>query len=259
MGQESDSLTAEAGLVALRDSARLVKVAFRPLPVATRLRFSIWTLLIILIASLLIFPRQMELQYSPVQSVEAVERLPLFSVLYYAWMMASVYLLLLQRPGRTGQWIGFVLVGIFSLVYRGFWDIPFSADKDVDSVLNTAAAHVIGSMGTIPFGHPNVIYTDFPGLGAITASLATLTNLATPDAVTALMLLMDLLLAGLMYLICLRLLEDPRWAGIAALLAMQGGIVFARLPFYPGTLGLVFVSTFLLISLRHHEDVHKTI
>lgn len=214
------------------------------------LRLSLWFILVVMTTGLLIFPRHMALEYSQIQSVEAVAPLPLFGALYYGWIIALVSLLLLQGQDRAGQRTGLTLICVFSLVYRGFWDVQFSADKDVDSVLNTTAAHFIRSWGFIPFGHPNIVYTDFPGLGILTAVLANLTTLATRDAVTALMLLMDLLLAGLLYLISLRVLDDPRWAGTAALLAMQGGIVFARMPFYPGTLGLVFGSTFLLIALR---------
>lgn len=224
------------------------------------LRIVLWPILIGLIAVLLAYPRQMSLDYSPIQSLDAVKPLPLFASLYYAWMVTLTALLLLQ--GRASLWQGLALVGIFVLVYSGFWDIPFAAVKHADSVLNATTAEYIRVAGTIPLGQPNITYTDFPGLHILTATLATVTGLAMPDAVTTMTLLMDLLRAGILYLICLRLLEHPRWAGIAALLAMQGNIVSpARLPFYPGTLGLVFASMFLLMALKqqvmfaHRSDV----
>jgi len=219
------------------------------------LRPLLWLVLMAMTAALLAYPRQMALEYSPIQSLDAVEPLPLFGALYYAWMAVLVSLFLLAEPGRAGRWQGLALVGMFVLVYKGFWDIPFAADRSVDSVLNAATVGYIRSVGEIPFGHPTITYTDFPGLHVLTATLAAATGLATSDAITVILLLMDLLLAGLLYLICLRLLEDPRWAGLAALLAMQGGIMFARLPFYPGTLGLVFASLFLLLALKQGEAV----
>jgi len=227
----------------------------RPRGAAAVLRPLLWLVLVAMTVALLAYPRQMALEYSPIQSLDAVEPLPLFGALYYTWMATLVSLLLLQERGRAGQWHGLALVGVFVLVYRGFWDIPFAADKGADSVLNAATADYIRSVGEIPFGHPNITYTDFPGLHVLTATLAAVTGLPTSDVITVMVLLMDLLLAAILYLIGLRLLDDSRWAGIAALLAMQGGIVFARLPFYPGTLGLLFVSMFLLLALSQREEM----
>jgi hypothetical protein len=123
----------------------------------------------------------------------------------------------------------------------------------VDSLANATTVEYVRSAGKIPFGNPNITYVDYPGLHTLTAALAIVTGLATADAVRAMAVLMDLLMAGILYLVCLRLLEDARWAGIAALLAMQGAIMFSRWPFYPGTLGLVFVSTYLLLALVQGE------
>ncbi len=216
------------------------------------LRIALWSTLLGLTAALLAYPRQMALDYSPVQSVEVVKPLPLFASLYYMWMGMLTLLLLRSRPSL---WQGLTLVGIFVLVFAGFWDIPFAAVKHQDSVLNATTAEYIRVTGTIPVGHPNIIYTDFPGLHILTAAFATATGLAMPNAVTTITLVMDLLRAVLPYLICLRLLEDPRWAGIAALLVMQGSIVFARLPFYPGTLGVVFAAVFLLMMLSQRQVI----
>jgi len=248
------SAVPEVTVAAQPATAPATIVEARDLTLASSIfRIVLWLILVGLAAALVAYPRQMALEYSPIQSLDVVEPVPVFASLYYAWMATLVSLILLQTQGRTSHWQGLALVAVFVLVYRGFWDIPFAAVRDVDSVLNAAAAGYIRSVGEIPFGHPNIIYTDFPGLNTLTAALTSLTSLATGDAVTVIMLLMDLLLAGLLYLICLRLLDDPRWAGIAALCAMQGGIVFARLPFYPGTLGLVFVSIFLLMALRQRQ------
>lgn len=241
----AEMTTAPALVVRIRELA-LASTVLRPV---------LWLVLIGLTTALLAYPRQMALEYSPIQSLDVVEPVPVFASLYYAWMATLVSLLLLQKQGRASHWQGLALVAVFVLVYRGFWDIPFAAVKHVDSLVNTTTAEYVRSAGEIPFGHPNMIYTDFPGLHTLTAALATVTDLATPDAVTVVALLMDLLMAGILYLICLHLLKDGRWAGIAALLAMQGGIMFARLPFYPGTLGFVFVSMFILLALKQGEGM----
>ncbi len=213
-------------------------------------RYLLWLPVIALTVALLTYPRTMTLEFSPIQSLEAVAPLTQFAILYYSWMIALVALLLLQGQDRASHWQGLALVGTFVLVYRGFWDIPFAAVKHVDSVLNTTTVDYIRVTGTVPFGHPNITYADFPGLHILTVALATTIGVATEDAVTVILLAMDVLLAGVLYLICLHLLKDTRWAGIACLLAMQGSIVFAHLVFYPGTLGLVFASMLLLLALN---------
>jgi len=233
-------------------------VRIRELALATSVvRTVLWLVLIGLTTALLAYPRQMALEYSPIQSLDVVEPVPVFASLYYAWMATLVSLLLLQKQGRASHWQGLALVAVFVLVYRGFWDIPFAAVKHVDSLYNATTAEHIRSTGAIAFGHANIAYLDFPGLHILTAALATVTGLATADAVTVVALLMDLLMAGILYLICLRLLKDARWAGIAALLAMQGGIMFTRLPFYPGTLGFVFTLMFILLALKQGEGMFE--
>ena len=235
-------------------TAPALAVRIRELALASSvLRPFLWLILIGLTAALLAYPRQMALEYSPIQSLDVVEPVPVFASLYYAWMATLVSLILLLTQGRASHWQGLALVALFALVYRGFWDIPFAAVKHVDSLANATTAEQIRSLGEIPFGNPLVIYVDYPGLHTLTAALAIVTGLATADAVRAVAVLMDVLTAGIIYLVCLRLLEDARWAGIAALLAMQGAIMFSRMPFYPGTLGLVFASMFSLLALKHGE------
>jgi hypothetical protein len=235
----AETTTAPAPVMRIRELA-LVSSVLRPV---------LWLILVGLTVALLAYPRQMAMEYSPIQSLDAVEPVPVFASLYYAWMATLVSLILLLTQGRASHWQGLALVAVFVLVYRGFWDIPFAAVKHVDNLANAGTAEYIRSAGEIPFGNPNVIYVDYPGLHTLTAALAIVTGLATADAVRAMVLLMDLLMAGFIYLVSLRLLEDARWAGIAALLAMQGSIMFSRMPFYPGTMGLVFASTYVLLAL----------
>lgn len=219
------------------------------------LRPALWLILIGLTAALLAYPRQMALEYSPTQSLETVEPVLLFGGLYYAWMAVLVSLLLLEGPGRASVWRGLTLVAVFALIFLGFTDIPLGANKDADGILNAAISEYIRSTGEIPVDHPNLGFTDFPGLYVVTGALAVALGIATRDAATVMLVLMDLLLAGIFYLICLRLLKDPRWAGIAALLGIQGSIILAKMPFYPGKLGLVFVSMFLLLILERRGAI----
>lgn len=239
----AETTTAPALLVRIRELV-LASSVLRPF---------LWLILTGLTIALLAYPRHMALEYSPIQSLDVVEPVPVFASLYYSWMAALVSLILLQTQGRASHWQGLALVAVFVLVYRGFWDIPFAAVKHVDSLANATTAEYLRSAGEIPFGHRTLIYVDYPGLHTLTAAIAIVTGLATVDAVRAMAVLMDLLMAGIIYLVCLRLLEDARWAGIAALLAMQGAVMFSRMPFYPGTLGLVFASTYLLLALMQSE------
>ena len=215
----------------------------------------LWLSVIVLTVALLAYPRTMVLEFSPIQSIETVAPLTLFAVLYYCWMIALVAQLLRQGQDRGSLLQSLSLVAVFALVYRGFWDIPLAAIGHQDSILNVGTARYLESTGQVAFGHPNFVYFDFPGLHTVTAVLASVTGLAAQDAATIMLVLMGVILSSLFFLISLVLLRDVRWAGVAALLVMQGSLVFSRLPFYPGMLGFVFVLMFLLLILKQREAV----
>jgi len=217
-------------------------------------RTTLWGAVIALTVGLLLYPKDPEVNFAAIQSLSAFADLPLFGALYYLWALSLVTLTLSLKRQRSGYWEGLVLVGLFALVFRGIWDIPFPV-QTLDGVANATTTKAIADLHEVPVGHPNFVYTDFPGIHLLTACLSQVTGLGLSDSVMAIMVLLDLLLAALYYLTSLRILGDQRLAAFAALLAMQGNIVFARLFFYAGFMGLIFIGLFLLLILKKGDAV----
>jgi len=211
------------------------------------LHATLWFFIVALSAAILVYPRVMALQYSPIQSLDVVEPVSRFGTLYYVWITVLVSLLLFRDPRRTWQRRGLILSVLFVLIYRGFWDVSFASVRNADAVLNEATAEHIRSVGRVPSP------LDFRGLQVLAAFLSTTSGIHSADGVRILMLLFDVLLGGMFFLLSYGLLGDARLAVIGAVLAMQGNIVFPRLVFYPGTLGLVFASIFLFLALRRSQ------
>jgi len=212
-------------------------------------RTATWILLAALTGALLAYPKHLTLEYAPIESLRVFDNLPLFGGLYCGWILVLLLLVFCQRPGRAGPYQGLLLVGAFALVYRGMWDMLWP-DWWADGLANITTAKAIQSAGELTFNNPNITYLDFPGLHISTVSISELTGMGIFSTAAVVLILIDVALAGVYYLIALRLLDDVRLAAFASLLGMQGNVVFAALFFYPGFLALVFLGLFTLLLLR---------
>lgn len=200
---------------------------------------------------MVLYPKHFALEYAPVQSLRVFPNLQLFGGIYYAWLTTLVVLAFL--PGRLGGTLGafegLALAGVFSLTYRGMWDILLP-DYWADGLSNIITAQFIMDGGTILPTNPNIAYLDFPGLHVLTVVLAQIINSDIKFAVVVMLLVLDVLTAALLYLISLALLKDVRLAVFAAVLGMLGNPVFAYYFFYPGYLGATLLFTFLLLLFK---------
>ncbi len=219
-------------------------------------RALLWIAVLILTGALVFYPREPQLSGAAIQSTESIDSLPLFLALFTGWMAAIVASALVQD--RHNQWAGLVLAVMFVVVFRGFWDIPYATSGHQDSLLNTATADYIRSTGKLAFAHPSLVYTDFPGLHLLTASLAEVLDVPTTEAAAMILVMLDIALASTFFLIAVQITGDGRLATLAALIGMEGNIVFARMPFYPGTLGLLFGACFLLVSLKQNGTAWRS-
>jgi len=219
-------------------------------------RTAAWILLAALTGALLAYPKQLTLEYASIESLRVFDSLPLFGTLYCGWIVVLLLLVFSQRPGRASPYQGLVLVGAFALVYRGMWDMLFP-DWWADGLANITTVKAIQSAGELTFDNPNIGYLDFPGLHILTVSVSQLTGIELFPSVGAVLILLDVALAGVYYLIALRLLDDARLAAFASLLGMQGNVVFAALFFYSGFLALVFLGLFAILLLRSEGGYPK--
>lgn len=242
---------AERGYLAGRPGLSVAR-AFSAL--VGQLRIALWLWLVAATAVLLLYPKSPSLNYAPVgPTINVFDNWPLFAALYYLWIASLAVLVFSLGAHRRNYWEGWALAAIFVLVFRGIWDIPFP-ERWSDGLLNATTAKFIGAYGELPLGR-NLVYLDFPGLHLLTTSLWQMTGLELLDSVALVMVVLDLLAASLFYLVSLRLLGDVRLATFAALLMMQGNMVFAKFFFYPGYLGLLFVALLSLLLLRGGEAI----
>lgn len=212
---------------------------------------ALWFTLVLLSVVLIAYPKHLIMEYAPVQSLRVFPNLWLFGGLYYAWFAGLVAILFFPRRfGSVSVWEGSVVASLFALVNRGMWDILLP-DWWADGLSNIVTSQFIIDSGRIFQSNPNIAYLDFPGLHILAASLAQLTGIDVFSTASILLLLLDLLTALLLYLICLEILRETRLAALAALLGMLGNVLFAVFFFYPGFSGLVLLSAFILVLIKH--------
>lgn len=229
-------------------SRRLLIPSLGLLP-GRRWRGALWALLIVLGAALIVYPKHLRPEYSPIQSLHVFPNLPLFGAFYYLWFAGLVVLLFVpSKQGPMSPWEGLAMGGVFVLVYRGMWDIALP-DWWADGLSNIVASQFIMESGSVLQNNPN-LNLDFPGLHTLAAFLSQVTGLDLFPVVAILLLLLDVLMAFGLYLVSFRLLNDVRLSIFSALLWMSGNVFFAYLFFYPAFLGLVLLSFYLALLIK---------
>ncbi|MDP2937380.1 MAG: hypothetical protein Q8O86_12915 [Dehalococcoidia bacterium] len=223
------------------------------------LRAGLWLSLLLLTLTLLVFPTRLVLEYHPTQSIPAIPNLPRFAALYITWLLL---LLLLLLAGREAPWWEKpALVGIFALVFVGFWLItgPYTGLR-YDGMGNAAGVSYLSQQaeGRIPLDNPNLNYFNFPGMHLLAFVLVQVTGLGLFQGVTLALAFHLVLLAVLLYILLLNALNRPSVAALGALLAIQGNIMLARYSFYPGIWALVFLAMFLIFLHRPGQTLFET-
>jgi hypothetical protein len=222
-------------------------------------RVGVWLLLLLLTATLLLFPTRLVLEYHPTQSVPAIPNLPGFAALYITWLLLLLLLLLTDR--EASWWEKPTLVGIFALVFVGFWLItgPYTGLR-YDGMGNAGHISYLSQQadGRIPLDNPNLGYFNFPGMHLLAFALVQVTSLSLFQGVTFALAVHLILLAVLFYVLLVNALGRPSVAALGALLAVQGNIMLARYSFYAGIWALVFLAMFLLLLYRPGQALFET-
>ena len=222
-------------------------------------RVAVWLSLLLLTATLLLSPTHLVLEYAPTQSVPAIPNLPGFAALYVAWLLLLLLLLLTDR--EASWWEKPALVGIFALVFVGFWLItgPYTGVR-YDGLGNAGHISYLSQQadGRMPLDNPNLGYFNFPGMHLLGFALVQVTGLGLFHAVTLALALHLVLLAVLLYILLLNALGRPSLAGLGALLAVQGNIMLARYSFYAGIWALVLLAMFLFLLYRPGQALFET-
>jgi hypothetical protein len=222
-------------------------------------RVAIWFALLLLTAALLLSPTRLVLEYQPIQSASAIANLPLFAALYMTWLFLLLLLLLADRG--ASRWEKPALVGIFALVFVGFWLITGQyTGLRYDGLGNAGHISYLSHQpdGKIPLDNPNLGYFNFPGMHLLAFALVQVTGLGLFEGVTFALTVHLVLLAVLFYILFLNTLGRPSVAALGALLAIQGNIMLARYSFYPGIWALVLFAAFLFLLYRPGQALFET-
>jgi len=220
---------------------------------AARHRGLAWILLLILTAGLLLSPIRLVGQYQPIQAPYLFENLPLFCTLFFIWVLLLATLVVTKPDsGRRPNWENLGLVCIFGLVYLGFWIVVTPNGSYADGAFNMGHVNWLLEEGSIPIGHQNLVYFDFPGLHLFASSLAQLGGVSVLQSRMLALVANVLLFSGCLYLVAVQILGSNRLAMLAASLVMVGSILIADdiTVFYPRALGFTMLVAFMLLLTK---------
>jgi cytochrome b len=221
------------------------------------LRVPLWILTLLLTTIILSFPAQLRLEYSPIQSIQALPLLALFGITYYLWLLLLL-LLLFSRPKDSSLEKG-VLVVLFALVFLGFWftRATYTAIR-YDGVGNAAHVRFLlqDAEGPIPVDNTNLFYFNFPGMHFLVEMSARIGGLSALHAVSVTLVSHLLIFGLLLYGFFRRNFGSSTWATLGSMLVVQGNIMLPRYSFYSGIWALNLLLTILL--LIHSEHMTET-
>jgi len=219
-------------------------------------RFALWMLLVLLTATILLFPVHLTYEYHPIQSLYIFDNLPLFGALFYIWLLSLLVLLFSGRSEARTDWEKMALVCISSLVFFAFWVVILPYGR-LDYMTNAGLVKVIQEEGMVPAG--STLYADFPASHVMILSLSQVTGLGIFDAVNLFLVCNALIFAALLYLLFSKAFESTSVAAFAAVMVMLGNQFLSRgYTFWPGLLSLVLVLAFLVVLTRGQHAYMET-
>ena len=199
--------------------------------------------------ALISYPVEFRLQFTPIQSVEAIPELWLFSLLMIVWMALLVRLIF----WATGSWSMAGLVTCFSLVYFSFWTLRWP-DGSREDWLKMQGVQVIASTGHV---EPDLMhYGDWPGIAILGATLSDLTGKEIASLVIPVVLVVQMTLPLCLFVLYWRLLGNTRAAALAVLAAIMANEYLARFHFHPFYFAPVLLVVALVILLRSMRQSH---
>ena len=190
----------------------------------------------------------------PVQSIHAINNLPWFSALFYAWAVVLAALLFLRKGGIL-EHLGLCLV--FTLVFVGFSGLASPWGNSLDSALRIAEVNIILESGGIPAaGHPELLYFDFPGLHLVDLALLQSTGLDLFAATRVYLLASGLIFTVILYAAFLKLLKEPLKAALGVVLAFSSSMVLGgwAYHFHPINLATIYIGTFVLLMATQDTE-----
>ncbi len=213
-----------------------------------------WLLLLSLTAALLLYPVHRELAYSRIQSPAVIGDIPPFAALYYSWLAVLLALLLSRATAAVNHAEKAALVGLFALVFWGFWVLAAPEGQSEEPGF-LAYARYLERTGHISLDSENLAYFDFPGLGLVAYSLPNVVGLSHLGSRTVLLLLNAALIALLVYQGGRRVAgKEAGWLYFLSVpLIVQGSMYLSVSFFFRPEAGLAFPLFLALLILLARE------
>jgi hypothetical protein len=225
-------------------------------------RFVFWILLVGLTLGIILFPVQITLKPSLLESLNIFTDFNLFAGLFLGWLAIFIFLLFSRNKESKQNWEQLALVCIFALVFVGFWIVKTPYGVGDDSPAHYALIAHIQETGALPnstFG-----YSEFPGIFLFSNFLSQITMLDLFTMAQVVRIVSVILFAGLIFLFFNNSLGNGRLSLIAILLltvaagTLSPGGSMVRTSFRPDLLGGVFWLAFLVILTKDKDRPIKT-
>lgn len=229
--------------------------------ISTQNRALAWVLLILLSVVLLLFPVHLINEYHPIQAPYLFDNLPLFGALFCIWMLLILLLFFSRKDeGNRLNWENLALACVFGVVFLGFWVVITPYGSFADGIYNMGHIRWLGEEGSIPVGHRNLLYFDFPGMHLLVAALSQFTGLGAFMSRTLFLIFNVVLFSALLYVLFVKLLKSNRLAFLGVLLVIMGSILLVTKMHIltPGALGFTLLAGFLLMLTRSQSKLFGT-
>lgn len=190
------------------------------------IRALLWVLLLVLAATILVYPVRLTCEYRSIQAPYIFDNPALFTALFTFWL-AVLLVLATSKPSEPDEmdWEKLALACVFGVVFWGFWVVITPNGSYADDIYNQAHVKWLVQTGTIPAGHQNLEYFDFPGMHLYSCAVSEVCGLGIGASRTLVLLADSILLCALLYMLSHRILKSHLLALLSVMLIVTGDIV----------------------------------
>jgi hypothetical protein len=217
-----------------------------------KIRMILWILLLGLTISILLFPVSVSPTYPlPVQSIYIFSDLPLFTGLFYSWVLL---LLLLLFSGWEHELEKLALCFVFTLIFLQFWTLISPWGRTGDGLWQMGHVRYISEHGKIPSGE-HAGYFGFPGLHFLCVAIHKICGLDIFMTRTVFLLLNSFIFTTFLFLFFSKLLANASLASIGVIMAVTSSLLIGTgmNQFHPMSLATTYIGLFLLLLVLNQS------
>lgn len=208
----------------------------------------LWLTLILLTVTIFLFRVNLVFSMGAAQSTQIFQSLPWFAVLFITWLVNLAWLFILNK----NAWLRAILVGIFSLVFLGFWIAitPLGTLHDYDGG-GISYAQFIRNYWTFSSSFRNFGYLQFPFTSILGAGISKITTLNIFNTRTVILLFNSVVIGVCCFIFFKNMLKNTTLAVIGAGFAILGNMTLCdSIVFSPASEGLVLFVMFLALVIK---------